>query len=135
MWHRISLWVKNWLENQVCFLTLRKMAARAKELMNSLGMDINVTKKANTYAVAQLQMVEIAKAIDSNAWVVVMDEPTAAITEADKDKLFELIRKLKEQGIAIVYISHRMSEIFDIADEVSVLMRWSADSQLTILMK
>ena len=102
-------------------LDLKKMAARAKELMNSLGMDINVTKKANSYAVAQLQMVEIAKAIDSNAWVVVMDEPTAAITEADKDKLFELIRKLKEQGIAIVYISHRMSEIFDIADEVSVL--------------
>ena len=66
-------------------------------------------------------MVEIAKAIDSNAWVVVMDEPTAAITEADKDRLFEIIRDLKSKGIAIVYISHRLSEIFEIADEVSIL--------------
>lgn len=102
-------------------LNLKKMGEQARQLMKKLGMNINVSKKANSFTVAQLQMVEIAKAIGSNAWVVVMDEPTAAITEADKDKLFELIRSLKEQGIAIAYISHRMSEIFEIADEVSVL--------------
>ena len=102
-------------------LNLKKMGEKARELMGRLGMQMNVSKKANSFTVAQLQMVEIAKAIGSNAWVVVMDEPTAAITEADKDKLFELIKSLKEQGIAIAYISHRMSEIFEIADEVSVL--------------
>ena len=102
-------------------LNLKKMQERAKELMARLGMNVNVNKRANSYTVAQLQMVEIAKAIDAHAWVVVMDEPTAAITETDKDKLFQLIRDLKAQGIAIAYISHRMSEIFEIADEVSVL--------------
>ena len=102
-------------------LDLKKMSDRAKELMAQLGVNVNVNKRTNLYTVAQLQMVEIAKAIDTNAWVVVMDEPTAAITEADKDKLFQLIEGLKKKGIAIAYISHRMSEIFEIADDVSVL--------------
>ena len=66
-------------------------------------------------------MVEIAKAFGSNAWIVVMDEPTSAITEADKENLFKIIRELKENNIAVVYISHRMSEIFEIADEITIL--------------
>lgn len=66
-------------------------------------------------------MIEIAKAIESDAWVIVMDEPTSAITEAEQVKLFEIIEELKKQGIAIIYISHRMSEIFQIADEITIL--------------
>lgn len=103
------------------FLDLQKMSARATELLGRFGLHINVNKRAKEYTVGQLQMVEIAKAIDSNAWVVVMDEPTAAITEADKERLFEIINELKQKNIAIVYISHRLSEIFEIADEVSIL--------------
>ena len=102
-------------------LDLKQMTARAGELLAHFGLNINVSRRAKEYTVGQLQMVEIAKAIDSNAWVVVMDEPTAAITEADKERLFQVIRELKAKGIAIVYISHRLSEIFEIADEVSVL--------------
>ncbi len=103
------------------FLDLKKMRGRAAELMQRFGMNVDVTQPSKSYTVGQLQMVEIAKAIDSNAWLVVMDEPTGAITEADKEKLFGLIRELKEKGVAIVYISHRLSEIFEIADEVTVL--------------
>lgn len=102
-------------------LNLKKMGEQAQKLMEQLGVNISVSRKAGSHTVGQLQMVEIAKAIGANAWVVVMDEPTAATTEADKEKLFELIEMLKARGVAIAYISHRMSEIFEIADEVSVL--------------
>ena len=83
-------------------LDLKQMTARAGELLAHFGLNINVSRRAKEYTVGQLQMVEIAKAIDSNAWVVVMDEPTAAITEADKERLFQVIRELKAKGIAIV---------------------------------
>lgn len=102
-------------------INLKKMDKRAAGLLARFGLDINVRRRTHDYTVGQMQMIEIAKAIDANAWVVVMDEPTAAITEADKEKLFEIIEELKKQGIAIVYISHRMSEIFEIADEVTIL--------------
>ena len=102
-------------------LDVRKMTQRARELMKRFDMNVNVSKRVSDLTVGQQQMVEIAKAIDSHAWVIVMDEPTSAITEAEKEKLFEIIRQLKRQGIAIVYISHRMSEIFEIADEITIL--------------
>lgn len=102
-------------------IDMRKMTARAKELIGRFGLNINVNKRTGNYTVGQMQMIEIAKAIESNAWLVVMDEPTASITEADKNKLFDIIRELKAQGMAVVYISHRMSEIFEIADEITVL--------------
>ncbi|MHC1773398.1 MAG: ATP-binding cassette domain-containing protein [Flexilinea sp.] len=103
------------------FKNNKAMNQRAKELLDKFGLNIDVTRRINDYSVGQLQMIEIAKAVDSNAWIVVMDEPTAAITEADKDKLFDIIRDLKQRNIAIIYVSHRLSEIFEIADEVTVL--------------
>lgn len=99
----------------------KKMKARTEDLLKRFGMKLNVGKNISELKVGQQQMIEIAKAISSNAWIVVMDEPTAAITEADKERLFDMIRELKANGIAIVYISHRMSEIFEIADTVTVL--------------
>lgn len=102
-------------------LDTSKMNKRSKELLERFNININVKRRVDDYTVAQMQMIEIAKAIDSNAWVVVMDEPTASITEREKEKLFEIINELKESGIAIIYISHRMAEIFEIADEVTVL--------------
>ncbi|MCL1896328.1 MAG: sugar ABC transporter ATP-binding protein, partial [Clostridiales bacterium] len=85
------------------------------------NLKLDVKKSVQDCRVGQQQMVEIAKAVGANSWVVVMDEPTAALTEDDKEKLFDIIRDLKGQGVAIVYISHRMAEIFSIADEVTVL--------------
>ncbi|MDO4274973.1 MAG: ATP-binding cassette domain-containing protein [Eubacteriales bacterium] len=102
-------------------LSVREMLKNAVNLMEQLHFNSNVTKKIRELSVSQQQMVEIAKAFSSNAWFVVMDEPTSAITEADKEKLFGIIREMKKQGIAVVYISHRMQEIFEIADEVTVL--------------
>ena len=72
-------------------------------------------------SVSQRQMCEIAKAISYNAKVIVLDEPTSSLTVQEVDKLFEMMRMLKEQGIALIYISHKMDEIFEICDEISVL--------------
>jgi ribose transport system ATP-binding protein len=99
----------------------RAMARRTMELLGKFGLRLNVNRRTNDYTVGQLQMVEIAKAISSNAWVIVMDEPTSVITETDKELLFSIVQELKQKGLAIVYISHRIQEIFEIADEVTVL--------------
>ena len=72
-------------------------------------------------SVSQRQMCEIAKAISYNSQVIVLDEPTSSLTVQEVDKLFEMMRMLKEQGIALIYISHKMDEIFEICDEISVL--------------
>ena len=102
-------------------LDVKKMQQKTRQLIERFGMQTDVRRKIDALTVGQQQMVEIAKAIGSNAWIVVMDEPTSAITEADKEKLFQVIRELKANGIAVVYISHRMSEIIEIADEITVL--------------
>lgn len=99
----------------------RYMKQRSIELLSKFGLNIQIGVVARKYTVAQRQMMEIVRAVDSDATVVVMDEPTASITNADKDKLFETIRELKAQGVAVVFISHRMEELFEIADEVAVM--------------
>lgn len=99
----------------------RYMKKRSAELLGRFGLNINVNANAGKYTVGQRQMMEIVRAVDSDATVVVMDEPTASITNADKEKLFETIRDLKARGVAIVFISHRMAELFEIADEVAVM--------------
>lgn len=103
------------------FLSMKEMVQSTKKIIERLHFQADVNKKVKNLSVSQQQMVEIAKAFSANSWLVVMDEPTSAITEADKEKLFQLIREMKQQGLAVVYISHRMSEIFEIADEVTVL--------------
>ncbi|MCA0252792.1 MAG: ATP-binding cassette domain-containing protein [Actinobacteria bacterium] len=104
-------------------LLLDRPAMRRKTtaLLSRFDLDIDLNSKVEELSVGKQQMVEIAKAFGSNAWVVVMDEPTSAISESDKDTLFKMIRELKEHNVAVVYISHRMSEIFEIADEVTIL--------------
>jgi ribose transport system ATP-binding protein len=103
------------------FVDTKKMEEKTKQLLSRFGLNLNANKSIDSYSVGQQQMVEIAKAVGSNAWIIVMDEPTSAITEADKERLFEVIRELKENNIAVVYISHRMSEVFEIADEITIL--------------
>ena len=102
-------------------LNTSKMIKSTKDLLNKFGLNINVIQKIDKLTIGQQQMVEIAKAYASNSWVIIMDEPTSAISEDDKDKLFKMIRELKDKNVAIVYISHRMSEIFEIADEITIL--------------
>lgn len=91
------------------------------ELLNNLGININPRSKMKQLRVADQQMVEIAKAISQNARVVIMDEPTSSITDKEVENLFKMIRGLKESGVGIIYISHKMDEIFRICDEMTIL--------------
>ncbi len=99
----------------------RTMYRCAKQLLERFNLNIEVRRPIKDLTVGEQQMVEIAKALNSQAKVIVMDEPTSALTEDEKNTLFAIIRRLKEEGVGIVYISHRMPEIFEIADTVSVL--------------
>lgn len=103
------------------FLDRKKMRRESEKILKRVNLKLDINSAAHDCRVGQQQMVEIAKAVGANSWVVVMDEPTSALTEEDKDRLFEIIKELKSSGVAIVYISHRMAEIFSIADEVTVL--------------
>ena len=91
------------------------------ELLEKLGINLNPKTKMKQLRVADQQMVEIAKAISQNARVVIMDEPTSSITDKEVDSLFEMIRGLKASGVGIIYISHKMDEIFQICDEMTIL--------------
>lgn len=97
------------------------MNLRAQELIHQLGMDIPVTAKMHTLSVGEMQMVEIAKALSNNASILIMDEPTSAISQREAEMLFKTMATLKEQGKAIIYISHKMEEIFRLADQITVL--------------
>ena len=99
----------------------REMIRRSDELLASLGATFRSTQTVAELGIAQRQMVEIAKALSANANIIIFDEPTAVLTESEIEQLFMTIRKLRDQGIGIVYISHRLEEIFQIADRVSVL--------------
>ena len=103
------------------FIDRRSMSKKAKALLKEFDLDININSRIADYTVGQQQMIEIAKAVGSNSWLLVMDEPTSAITENDKKNLFRIIEGLKKKGISIIYISHRMQEIMEIADDVTVL--------------
>jgi ABC-type sugar transport system ATPase subunit len=89
-------------------------------ILKDLDPRIDLNQKVATLSVAQKQVIEIAKAISSDANIIVMDEPTAAISEEEVRRLFEIVKVLKQQGVTIIYISHRLSEIFEIGDFVTV---------------
>lgn len=97
------------------------MNSAAAEILAGLGMDIPPTVTLRQLSIAQKQVIEIAKCISTNAKIIVMDEPTSSLTDEEVKILFQLIGKLKSQGIGIIYISHRMDEIFSICDRVTVI--------------
>ena len=103
------------------FIDDAKMAEDAKELFKKLNVDINPNVKIGNLTVGKQQMVEIAKAISTNAKVIVFDEPTAALTDSEIEELFKVINDLKAKGTGIIYISHRMDEINVISDKVIVM--------------
>ena len=92
----------------------------AQRLIEECGLHVSPKETLRNLTMAQCQLIEIIKAISVNTKVIIMDEPTAAITEREVELLFQHIRRLKEKGVAIIYISHRMAEIFSICDRVSV---------------
>ena len=103
------------------FVDHRKMYDDTKALLDDLELSIDPRIEMVKLTVAKMQMVEIAKAVSYNSEVVIMDEPTSSLTKGEVEHLFRIIRRLREQGKAIIYISHKMDEIFEISDEISVL--------------
>jgi len=95
--------------------------ARAEPILKQLGINFGPSQLVATLSLGERQMVEIARALTTNAKIIVMDEPTTSLTSRETDRLFEVIAGLKARGIAIIYISHRMEEIYALADRVSVL--------------
>ena len=116
-----NLFLGRYPTNSAGVVDENNMKKKAAELFRKLGMTVNLTQPMRNMSVSQRQMCEIAKAISYQSQVIVLDEPTSSLTVQEVDKLFEMMRMLKSQGIALIYISHKMDEIFEICDEISVL--------------
>lgn len=99
----------------------KQMNREARKILLDLGIDLNPTRKVETLSVGLSQMVEIAKAVNKNAKILVFDEPTASLSEGETTQLFALINDLRQKGVTMVYISHRMNEIMTIADRITIL--------------
>lgn len=102
-------------------LDKKKMYEDSKTLLAEVGMHDDPNTLVGTLTVAKQQMIEIAKAVSHKADVIIMDEPTSSLTEGETEKLFDIIRRLRDEGKAIIYISHKMDEIFTICDEATVM--------------
>ncbi len=103
------------------FLDDREMIRRAQEIIDELKVNIHVQRKVKSLSIAQQQMVEICRALLFNAKIIVMDEPTSSLTGREIDELFSQLQRLKSAGLGIIYISHRMEEIFRISDSITIL--------------
>ncbi|MEN4933786.1 galactose/methyl galactoside ABC transporter ATP-binding protein MglA [Pantoea agglomerans] len=103
------------------FVDQDKMYRDTKAIFDELDIDIDPRDKVANLSVSQMQMIEIAKAFSYDAKIVIMDEPTSSLTEKEVNHLFTIIRKLKDRGCGIVYISHKMEEIFQLCDEITIL--------------
>ncbi|HHV98631.1 MAG TPA: sugar ABC transporter ATP-binding protein [Clostridiaceae bacterium] len=113
-----------WLDRQPkkgLFIDDKKLIEQTLAILDDLGLSISPKALVRTLSVAEQQMVEIAKAISFNSRILVLDEPTAALTESEIDRLFNIIHKLKTKGVGMIYISHRLEELARIADRVSVI--------------
>jgi ABC-type sugar transport system ATPase subunit len=97
------------------------LRADAARILESLGSDIDPMERVETLSTSKKQVVEIAKALASNPRLLIMDEPTASLTQGETEKLFQMIRSLKKQGISVIFVSHRLHEVLEISDRVTVL--------------
>jgi ribose transport system ATP-binding protein len=109
------------LKSSFSFLDKRKMNELAQKALKELGEEIRTDIPVNKLSVAQRQMIEIVKSTRRNIRILAMDEPTASLTTSEIENLFKVIRKLKSEGVGIIYISHRLEEIFEIGDRVTVM--------------
>jgi len=98
-----------------------QMNTRAAELLAEVGLDVAPTTPASRLSIAQLQLLEIAKALCYESKLLVLDEPTATLTSKEVDRLFEILKRLKARGVTTLYISHRLEEIFEVGDDVTIL--------------
>ncbi len=119
-----NLFLNHEIQKKVGFLKVldyKAMENKVKDIFKSLNSTIELHSKVKDIGMAQKQLVEIAKALTFESKVLIMDEPTASLTQREVGALFEIIEKLKQKGVAIVYISHRLEEIFEMCDRVTVI--------------
>lgn len=131
-----NIWVGRF-EKKGIVVDEAKMRKMTQDLLQDLEFNIPVETMAKDLSVSQLQAIEIAKAVSYDAKIIIMDEPTSSLTVAETQHLFKIIRRLKEEGRSIIYISHKLEEIFEVADEITVMRdgkyigQWSV-SDITI---
>jgi ribose transport system ATP-binding protein len=103
------------------FFSYKEINQNATQIMNDLGIDVDVKEKLESLPMGKRQLVEIAKAVSKNARIVIFDEPTTSLSNAEKEKLFHIIRDLSKQHISMIYISHTLEDVLNICDEIAVL--------------
>lgn len=131
-----NIWLGRYPQNGL-MIDEKKMYEDTKKIFDELEIDLDPREKVSKLSVSQMQMIEIAKAVSYNSKIIVMDEPTSSLTEKEVAHLFRIIRALKKKGVGIIYISHKMDEILEISEDVTVMRdgKWIATelaSNLTI---
>ena len=97
------------------------MRKRTEELLKMVGLSADPTTKVSEIEIAGRQLLEIARAINHNARIIILDEPTSSLSRAEIKKFFQIIKKLKAEGVSFIFISHRLEEVFELADKIIVL--------------
>lgn len=116
-----NIWLGNLPAGKMRFIDWNSAKKKTKQIFNDLEVDIDVNRKTSLYDLGIQQLIEIFRVISKNVKIVILDEPTSSLTDVEVEKLFRTIRTLKKQGIAFVYITHKLEEVFEIGDRVTVL--------------
>lgn len=116
-----NIFINKWIKGPGGLLDYKTMHQKAKEVMASLGQDVDPEKPAGTFGMGVQQMIEIAKAVLINAKMIIMDEPTSSLGEKEVEEPMKTCRKLRDQGIGIVFVSHKLEELFELCDRVTVI--------------
>ena len=112
------------------FANKKKMRERTQELLDMVGLAATPTTKVMDIEIAGRQLLEIARAINHNAKIIILDEPTSSLSQTEIEKFFEIIKKLKAEGVSFIFISHRLEEVFELADKIIVLKDGSKVAEL-----
>lgn len=116
-----NIFIANELTNKAGIYDWRAMRRRAKEVMQEVGIDIDLDTRAGDLTVATQQMIEITRAMNLNSKILIFDEPTSSLSMQDTEQLFALIGRLKQKGVAMVYITHRMDEVYKLCDRITLM--------------
>ena len=116
-----NIFINKWIKGPGGLLDYKTMHQKAKEVMASLGQDVDPTKPAGTFGMGVQQMIEIAKAVLIDAKMIIMDEPTSSLGEKEVEQLMKTCRELRDRGIGIVFVSHKLEELFELCDRVTVI--------------
>ncbi len=116
-----NIFLGNLMYTKLKTVNWKAMRKHAQDMIDSLGIDIDVDELVENLTIAKKQIVEICKAVNLNCRLLIMDEPSASLTKRELEIMFGIVRRLKKEGFTIIYISHRLEEIFDLADNVTVL--------------